>query len=157
MPYQQPTLDIVKNDNYNFLYLTGLAKSMSTCNWYDVTVTATLLDGAGTITVITANQNSQYKIRDMKLTGGGTSFGAGGNRTIGLTDGTTTWTTLPNATIEAAPATTVVWGNAGIPFLTGTSNTSSVLGSDIYFAYNGGTTDHGGVGSIIISICIEQL
>jgi hypothetical protein len=125
--------------------------------WVDVTVTAALLDSAGTVNVIAGVAGDQYKIRNIRLVGGGTSFGAGGDRTIVLTDGTTTWTTIANADIESAPAATLDWGNAKVPFNAGTSDTASVAGQAIRFAYAGGTTDHSGTGSIKFSVCIEKV
>jgi hypothetical protein len=127
--------------------------------WVDVTVTAALLDGAKNVPVFTPSPQSvaQYKVRNVRLTGGGTNFGAGGDRLISLTDGTTVWTTIVNADIEAAPAATLDWGNAKVPFLTGVSDTKSVARQPIRFQYSGGTTDHGGVGSIKFSVCLEKV
>lgn len=137
--------------------------------WVDVTVTAALLDGAKNVPVFTPALQTiaQYKVRDIRLTGGGTSFGAAGDRNISLTDGTTVWTTILNANIEAAPAVTQSWGGAAsplvatavaiVPYLTGVSDTKSVARQAIRFQYSGGTTDHGGVGSIKFSVCLEKV
>lgn len=129
----------------------------SALKWVDVTVTAALLDSAGTVNVIAGVAGDQYKIRDVRLVGGGTNFGAGGDRLIDLTDGTTVWTQIANADIESAPAATLPWGNAKVPFLTGTSDTASVAGQAIRFVYSGGTTDHGGTGSIKFSVLLEKV
>jgi hypothetical protein len=132
--------------------------ALSEIKWVDVTVTAALLDGAGSVNVVPAGApTDQYKIRNIRLVGGGTSFGSGGDRNIGLTDGTTTWTTIANTDIESAPSATLDWGNAKVPFLTGTSNTASAAGAAIAFKYSGGTTDHSGTGSIKFSVCIEKV
>lgn len=131
--------------------------ALSGLKWVDVDVTAALLDGAGTINVLAGVAGDQYKIRDIRLVGGGTNFGAGGDRLIDLTDGTTVWTQIANVDIESAPAATLAWGNAKVPFLTGTSDTASVAGQAIRFVYSGGTTDHGGTGSIKFSVCIEKV
>lgn len=139
--------------------------ALSEQKWVDVICTATLLDastGTGKVNVIAAgtgvNATDQYKIRNVRLIGGGTSFGAGGDRLLGLTDGTTVWTTIANADIEAAPAATLEWGNTKVPFLTGTSDTASVAGAQIYFQYSGGTpaTPHT-TGSIKFSVCLEKV
>ncbi len=142
------TLDVVtlKNDGI----------TMSSLKWVDVAVTAALLDGAGLVNVVAAAAGDSYKVRNIRLVGGGTNFGAGGNRLIDLTDGTTVWTTVANADIESAPAATLDWGNAKVPFLTGTSNTASVAGQAIRFVYSGGTTDHT-TGSITFSVCLEKV
>jgi hypothetical protein len=134
--------------------VTAKLNNFSELRWIEVTCTAALLDGAGKINVIEGDDDYQYKVRHIKLIGGGTNFGSGGNRTLGLLDGTTTYTTVPNASLETAPATTVDWGNAELPFLTGTADTKTVAGQDLYFAYNGGTTDHA-TGSIKFSVCVE--
>lgn len=131
--------------------------ALSNLKWVDVEVTAALLDAAGTVAVIAGVAGDQYKIRDIRLVGGGTNFGAGGDRLIDLTDGTTVWTQIANADIESAPAATLAWGNAKVPFLTGTSDVASVAGQAIRFVYSGGTTDHGGVGSIKFSVLLEKV
>ncbi len=133
------------------------AVTMSPQKWVDVTVTAALLDSAGTVNVIAGVAGDQYKIRNIRLVGGGTNFGAGGDRLISLTDGTTVWTTIANADIESAPAATLEWGNTKVPFLTGTSDTASASNAAIRFQYSGGTTDHSGTGSIKFSVCIEKV
>lgn len=124
--------------------------------WVDVSVTAALLDGAGSAPVKAAEAGYVFKVRDVRLVGGGTNFGSGGNRLIDLTDGTTVWTQIANADIESAPTATLPWGNAKVPFLTGTSNTQSVANADIVFEYSGGTTDHT-TGAIIFSVLLERL
>lgn len=130
---------------------------MSPIKWVDVTVTAALLDSAGSVNVIAGVLGDQWKVRDIRLVGGGTSFGAGGDRLISLTDGTTVYTTIANADIESAPPATLAWGNAKVPFLTGTSDTATASNAALRFQYSGGTTDHGGTGSIKFSVCIEKV
>lgn len=125
--------------------------------WVDVTVTAALLDSAGSVPVAAAQTGHQYKVRDIRLVGGGTNFAAGGNRLIDLTDGTTVWTTIANADIESAPAATLAWGDAKVPFLTGTSDTASAKSAAIAFKYSGGTTDHSATGSIKFSVLLEKV
>lgn len=131
--------------------------AISPLKWVDVTVTAALLDAAGSVNVIAGVTGDQYKVRDIRLVGGGTNFGAGGDRLINLTDGTTVWTTIANADIETAPSATLSWGNAKVPFLTGTSDTASASNAAIRFQYSGGTTDHGGTGSIKFSVALEKV
>ena len=125
--------------------------------WVDVAVTAAALDGAGSAVVKAGTAGDTYKIREIRLIGGGTNFGAGGDRTIVLTDGTTTWTTIANADIEAAPANTLHWGDAKVPSSGATANTASVAGQNIRFQYAGGTTDHGGAGSISFQVQLEKV
>lgn len=114
---------------------------ISPIKYVSVAVTAALLDGAGNVPVMAGVAGDQYKIRSITMEGGGTNFGAGGDRTIVLTDGTTVWTTVPNASIETLAAAGAAWGSTALP-LTTTSNTSSASAADIRFQYAGGTTDH---------------
>ena len=141
------------------------AIAMSELKWVDVTCTAALLDastGTGKVNVIAAgtgaNATDQYRVRNVRLVGGGTNFGSGGDRLLSLTDGTTVWTTVANADLESAPAATLDWGNAKVPFLTGTSDTASAAGAAVYFQYSGGTpaTPHT-TGSIKFSVCLEKV
>lgn len=135
---------------------------MSETKWVDVTCTATLLDastGTGKVNVVAAGvATDQYKVRNVRLVGGGTNFGSGGDRLLSLTDGTTVWTTVANADLESAPAATLDWGNTKVPFLTGTSDTASAAGAAVYFQYSGGTpaTPHT-TGSIKFSVCLEKI
>lgn len=126
----------------------------SVLQYVDVVCTAALLDGALSIIAVPGKTGWQMKVRDVKLVGGGTNFGAGGNRLLDLTDGTTVYTTVPNANLETAPTVSVPLGNAAIPFLTGTINTKTVAGADLVFKYSGGTTDHS-TGSITFQVCVE--
>ncbi len=130
--------------------------TMGQLAWYDITVAASVLDSAGTQDVIAGVAGDQYKIRDIVLVGGGTNYGAGGDRLIDLTDGTTVWTTIANADIETAPSASLKWGNAKVPLLTGTSDTKSVAGQAIRFVYSGGGTDHSVTGSIVFAVLLEK-
>lgn len=131
---------------------------MNSIKFVRVVVSAALLDGAGfAAALVPANTTDSYKIKDIYLIGGGTNFGAPGDRLISLTDGTTVWTTIANADIEAAPAATLRYGNAKVPFLTGVFDTASVPGATLKFQYSGGTTDHGGVGSIVFDLMLVKV
>jgi hypothetical protein len=121
----------------------------------DVTCTAALLDGALSIVVAAGRQGVQFKVRDVVLVGGGTNFGAGGDRLLALTDGTTTYTTIANADLETAPAASLPFGNAKVPMLTGTIDTKTAEGSDLVFKYSGGTTDHT-TGSIKFRVLVQE-
>ena len=129
--------------------------SMSKLLYVDVVCSAALLDGALSVVVQAGNAAYQYKVRDIKLVGGGTNFGAGGNRLLDLTDGTTVYTQIANADLETAPTAGLPWGNAKVPLLTGVQNTKTVAGADLVFKYSGGTTDHT-TGSITFQVCVER-
>ncbi len=152
-----PVLGTSKNiDTLDIVTLKNDGITMSSLKWVDVACTATLLDSAGTVTVVAAATGDSYKVRNIRLVGGGTNFGAGGNRLLDLTDGTTVYTTIANADLETAPTATLDWGNAKVPFLTSTSNTATVAGQAVRFVYSGGTTDHT-TGSITFSVCLEKV
>lgn len=141
--------------------ITGSQKAggdtMSGIVYKDVTCTAAILDAAGTVPVIApSSATAQYKIVEVVLVGGGTNFGAGGNRLLSLTDGTTVWTTIANADLESAPAASLRLGDAKVPLLTGTIATASAAGSTIRFQYSGGTTDHT-TGSIAFRVGLQKV
>jgi hypothetical protein len=150
-PAQSTTTDTVDAITYK-----GDGVTLSKFKWVTVTCTAALLDGAGTVPVIVGGTGDQYKIREIKLIGGGTNFGAGGDRLLDLTDGTTVWTTVPNTNLETAPAATLRWGTTAVPFLTGTSDTASAAAGTIRFQYSGGSADHT-TGSIKFDVLLEQV
>lgn len=121
----------------------------------DVTCAATALDGALSVVVQAGSVGKRYKVRDVKLVGGGTNFGSGGNRLLDLTDGTTVYTQIANADLETAPTASLPFGNAKVPMLTGTIDTKTVEGADLVFKYSGGTTDHT-TGSIKFQVMLEE-
>ncbi len=130
---------------------------IASLKWFTVTCSAATLDAALKVAVITPLERTEtYMIRDIRLIGGGTNFGAGGDRLLDLTDGTTVWTQIANADLETAPTATLTWGNTKVPFLTGKNNTVSVAGQKIYFAYSGGASDHT-TGSIVFHVLLERL
>ena len=121
----------------------------------DVTCTAALLDGALSIVVQAGSVGKRYKVRACDLVGGGTNFGAGGNRLLDLTDGTTVYTQIANADLETAPTASLPFGNAKVPMLTGTMDTKTVENANLVFKYSGGTTDHT-TGSIKFRVLLEE-
>ena len=129
---------------------------MSSLKWVDVTVTAAQLASGGAVNVLAGAAGASYKIRNIRLVGGGTSFAAAGDRLLSLTDGTTVWTTIANVDLETAPSVTLDWGNAKVPFLTNKSDVASVPGQATRFAYSGGTVDHA-TGSMKFSVCLEKV
>lgn len=125
--------------------------------WVTVDATAAVLDGAGSVLVMDGGGGTdQYLVREIFLIGGGTNFGAGGDRLLDLTDGTTVYTQIANADLESAPAATLRWGAAKVPFLTGTAATPTTAGDDLVFEYSGGASDHT-TGSISFAVCLEKV
>jgi hypothetical protein len=110
---------------------------------------------AGKVTVWTpATATQQIKIRHLILSGGGTNFDAGGDRTLRLSDGTSHWTVIPAATLKSLAAAR--WGDTGCPFpgtaahLTAAS--AAGLSNSVYLQYTGGATDYtAGAGTLIVT------
>ena len=118
--------------------------------------TAAALDEGGNAVVQEAQAGERYRVREIFLVGGGTNFAAGGNRTIVLTDGTTVYTTIANADIEAAPANSLRWCDAKVPCPTSVVSTATVAGASLRFEYAGGTTDHS-TGSISFIVGVSKI
>lgn len=125
--------------------------------WVEATATATLLASGGSVLVKAGEAGKQFKVRDVRLIGGGTSFASSGDRTIALTDGTTNFMITPNASIETAPAATQILGSTAVPLATNTIDTASVAGADIVLKFAGGTTDHSTTGSIKYHVCLQRV
>ena len=128
--------------------------------YVDVACTATELDAStrtGKVNVYTPTiSTEQYKVRDIVLVGGGTSFGAGGNCLLELKDGTTVYTTVANADLESAPTASLRWGDTKVPFLTSKSATATAAGAQIYFQYQTAGTAHT-TGSITFTVGLERV
>lgn len=124
--------------------------------WLSVAVGHADLAEAGEVVVVAGDAEKRYLVRDIVLVGGGTNFSAGGDRLLDLTDGTSVYTTVPNASLEAAPAVSQRWGSTAVPFVTGTVATPTVAGQNLRFAYSGGTTDHD-AGALTFLISIEEI
>lgn len=128
----------------------------SASRWVSVAATHTALATAGTVVVAAGDAEKRFLVRDIVLVGGGTSFSAGGDRLLSLTDGTSVYTTVPNASLETAPAVSSRWGSTAVPYVTGTVATPTVAGQALRFAYSGGSTDHD-AGSITFLVNIEEI
>lgn len=117
---------------------------------YVASVTAALLDSAGSVIIVDAATAQQFKIHDIVISPG-TNFGAGGNRNISIQDssGTVAYSTISNAFIESQTGGTR-WGNSNCTIANG--DTASTAGEDIVAKYSGGTTDHSGTGSFTIIV-----
>lgn len=119
-----------------------------------ITMTAAALATAGKVQIIPAASGKQYQIINMWLNGGGTGFNGVGDRSVGVTDGTTTWGTLTNTTLGSIPITQ--WGASGFAYSVTNRATLSVAGAEIYLQYNGGTTDYG-TGSVTLTFLIQRV
>lgn len=120
-------------------------------------ITAANLAAAAKVDILTpASTTEQWYVENVVLVGGGTNFNADGDRLVSLTDGTTVYTTIANTDIETAPAVSLPFGNAKVPYLTGTIGTLTVAGAQIYLQYSGGTTDASTGGGINFFVTLRK-
>lgn len=110
---------------------------------FETAIGQAALASAGTVTLLAAATGEQWKVREVFLSGAGTNFsGGGGDRLLSVSDGTSTWTVIPAATLQALAAGR--WGDAGVPFPATAAHltAASVAGTDIVAAYSGGSADY---------------
>jgi hypothetical protein len=122
----------------------------------EVTVAYTDVQSAASKTLMPSSGSQKYKIRDIRLSGNGTNYGAGGDRNMSITDGTTTWSIIPNATLESLAAGK--WGDTAVAYPTSAAaiTTASAAGTAIVAKYSGGTTDHTS-GSLTLILTLEKV
>lgn len=118
--------------------------------WFEVMVAYSDVASAGTKTVLAAQSGETWKIREIQLSGDGTNF-SGGDRLLDITDGTTVWTSIPAATLQALAAAR--WGDTGVPYPSSGMMTASA--TDIIAQYSGGTTDYT-AGELTLAILAER-
>lgn len=117
------------------------------------------LAAAGTVVLVAAaDATAQYQIISLWINDGGTDFAGGGGDRLGqVTDGTTVYSVVPAATMQAL--VNAGWGfGTDLPFPAGgvALNTLTVAGDDIVFAYSGGTTDYT-AGSVVVSGVVARV
>lgn len=123
---------------------------------FETAVNQSGLASAGTVTLLDANSGERWKIREVYLSGAGTNFsGGGGNRLLSVSDGTSIWTVVPAATLQALAVAR--WGDTGTPFPATASHltAASVAGTDITAQYSGGATDYT-AGEATIVLVLER-
>lgn len=123
---------------------------------FDVTVTAAALATGGTVTLQASSGTKQYKIRELFLNSGGTNFsGGGGDRLATISDGTTSYSVIPAANLQAL--TNERWGTTAVPYPAAAAiNTSTAAGAALTIAYSGGASDYA-AGSMVISGIAERV
>lgn len=152
----------IQADNDGFIalpmyqgFIPGGGAVGSALRWVSVVVDHAALADAGAVVVVAGDAERRYLVRDIILVGG-TSFSSGGDRLLSLTDGTSVYTTVPNASLEATPAVSQRWGSTAVPFVAGTAATPTVAGQDLRFSYSGGSTDHD-AGALTFVVCVEEV
>lgn len=121
---------------------------------FETAVNQSGLASAGLVTLLTANKGERWKIRDIRLSGGGTDF-SGGDRLLSITDGTTVWSIIPAATLQTLAA--AKWGDAGLPYPATPADltVASVLSTNISAQYSGGATDYT-AGELTLILILER-
>lgn len=124
---------------------------------FETTVGQAALASAGTVILLNAAAGEQWKVRELWLSGAGTNFsGGGGDRLLDIKEGTTIYSTIPAATLQALAAAR--WGDAGLPFPATAAHltTATAVGADIVAQYSGGTADYT-AGSLTIVLVAERV
>ncbi len=121
-----------------------------------VTVAFGDLASAATKTLIDSSGTETYKVREIFLSGALTNFDAGGDRLVDITDGTTTWSIMPVASLKSLVVSR--WGDTALPLPATAAHfdTASVAGTDIHAVYSGGATDYT-AGSMVLVIGYERI
>jgi len=124
---------------------------------YETTVAFGALASAASVALLTAKSSEQWKIREILLSGSGTNFsGGGGDRLLTITDGASTWSVIPAATLQTLAVAR--WGDAGVPFPATAAHltTASASGTNISARYSGGSADYT-AGSLTLTITTERV
>ena len=116
----------------------------------------TALATAGTVVLLAASGTVQYQILNIFLNSGGTDFSGGGGDRLGkVTDGTSIYTVIPAADLQAL--VNAGWGSTPVPYPVAVSiDNASGPGEPVVFSYSGGTTDYT-AGSLVITIVAIQV
>jgi hypothetical protein len=124
---------------------------------FDVTAGFAALATAGTVTLFASSGAKQYKIINLWVNAGGTNFsGGGGDRLLDITDGTTTYSIIPAASLGTLANT--AWGVTELPFPAGgvALTTSTAAGASLICQYSGGAADYT-AGSVVISGLLQRV
>lgn len=124
---------------------------------FDVTVGQAALASGGSVVLYKALEGEQYRVRELFLNSGGTNFsGGGGDRLLGISDGTTVYSVIPAANIQTLANRH--WGEGStFPFpASAAMNTLTVAGADLVALYSGGATDYT-AGSLVLSGVLERI
>jgi len=124
---------------------------------FKVTVAQADVASAASKTLLSAGTGERWEIIDIFLSGAGTNFSGGsGDRLLSITDGTTTWSLIPAATLQSLAAAR--WGDAGVPFPATAAHltTASAAGTSIVAQYSGGSNDYT-AGSCTLRLVCERV
>jgi hypothetical protein len=140
--------------NADFL-LTTLASPDANINLvrFDASVTTAALN-SGAVTLFTGSGAKQYKIVALWL-----NFGSNlttGDKDLAISDGTTTYSVIPSASLLTLVNAT--WGSTALPFPTAAAlTTSTAAGASLSATYSGGTTNYDAGATIVISGILQRV
>lgn len=138
-------------------YIDNTKNVIDGTNVFNVTVTyAQLASGATKKIIDSTLASEQWRIIDIIVVGI-TAADAGGDRGLGLTDGTSVYTVVPAATLKTSNFQGR-WGSTNVPYSAVYSAMvqSTVAGSDLVAYWSGGTTDYSS-GSFVIQVTAERI
>lgn len=124
---------------------------------FETTVGQAALATGGTVVLLDSSAAQQWKVREIYLSGDGTNFsGGGGDRDLDIKEGTTIYSTIPAATLQALAIAR--WFDTGVPAPATAAHftTASAAGADIVAAYSGGAADYT-AGSLTIVLVAERV
>lgn len=154
-PLVDPRKGVITRDWWRFQH--DLWQQAGVTNFKVVVTQAEIAAGKQRI-LIDAAPGEQWQVTDIILSGAGDSFSGGsGDREIAITDGTSTWSVIPAATLQNLVASR--WGvDVGMPNPVTPSHlfAISVSGTNIVAEYTGGATDYA-VGSCTIMLLVERI
>lgn len=122
---------------------------------FDTQVTALNLAAGAVFPLYVASDFAQYRVRSLQVNRGGTNFsGGGGDRLAEITDGTTSYSIIPAASLQTLANTQ--WGVAGLPNPASAAiNTETAVGANLSIRYSGGTADYT-TGTFTVSGVLEK-
>jgi hypothetical protein len=138
-------------------YIDNTKNVIDGTNVFNVIVSFADLAGGATKKIIDSTlAGEQWRIIDIIVVGV-TAADAGGDRGLGLTDGTSVYTVVPAATLKTLNFQGR-WGSTNVPFsaVYFAMIQRTVAGSDLVAYWSGGTTDYS-AGSFVIQVTAERV
>jgi hypothetical protein len=138
-------------------YIDNTKNVIDGTNVFNVAVSfADLASGATKKIIDSTLAGEQWRIIDIIVVGI-TAADAGGDRGLGLTDGTSVYTVVPAATLKTLNFQGR-WGSTNVPFsaVYYAMIQRTVAGSDLVAYWSGGTTDYS-AGSFVIQVTAERV
>ncbi len=121
---------------------------------FETTIGFAALGSAASVPVLPALTGEQWCVREIRLSGAGTNF-SGGDRLLDIRQGTTIYSAIPAATLQALAAAR--WGDTGVPYPATAVHltTPTAAGESVVATYSGGATDYT-AGELTVVITAER-